>query len=418
MTTLIPKYDQGSTGAVNRAINLKLAESVSVEDFGAVGDGTTDNTTAFANAISAIYSNGGGTLLVPAGIWMVDYINLYSGVSVIGEGESVTIIRRRATSTTGAFMRVASGESFTTFQGSEISKFLLDGNNVGTNLTGLDLLNVDGGTKNFLVGTAFVLKDIQAYQCSGIGVEIGFNAGSMTNMWALGCKQGFYIYGVAGYAYMLSSAGSTDEEIIIDCDGFNGYGIETEWVSVGTNNAAKNVINIINQGKVSLYGVSNTGGTLVRNAIVGTNGNPDIQVFNIVKRSANPTYTIDDNGTMYSEPVIGYFTNAPTYQTSPTLGVTYATSVAFAKQTTSVPTGTPTPIYTVSLENVGLFIAYDSSGNGNVFSMAYLGNSAGNVGFSVVTSNALTLTQSSGVISAQHALGSNQNITSMFLRLA
>lgn len=28
MTTLIPKYDQGSTSASNRPINLKLAETV------------------------------------------------------------------------------------------------------------------------------------------------------------------------------------------------------------------------------------------------------------------------------------------------------------------------------------------------------------------------------------------------------
>ena len=35
MTTLVPKYDQGSTGAVNRPINQKFAESVSVLDFGA-----------------------------------------------------------------------------------------------------------------------------------------------------------------------------------------------------------------------------------------------------------------------------------------------------------------------------------------------------------------------------------------------
>ena len=43
MATLIPKYDQGATGAVNRAINLKLAESVSVADFGATGNGISDD---------------------------------------------------------------------------------------------------------------------------------------------------------------------------------------------------------------------------------------------------------------------------------------------------------------------------------------------------------------------------------------
>ena len=68
MTTLIPKFDLkngGSTpsGAVNRSIYLKLAEEVSIKDFGAVGDGTTDDTAAI-NAALAASSN----VIVPIGM--------------------------------------------------------------------------------------------------------------------------------------------------------------------------------------------------------------------------------------------------------------------------------------------------------------------------------------------------------------
>ena len=68
MTTLIPKYDKGGTGAVNRAIDQKLAESVSVFDFGAVGNGTTDDTTAFNNAKNAASPKA---VLVPAGSYKI-----------------------------------------------------------------------------------------------------------------------------------------------------------------------------------------------------------------------------------------------------------------------------------------------------------------------------------------------------------
>ena len=42
---------------------------VSVEKFGGVGDGITLNTNAFAKAMDALAAKGGGTLIVPKGIW-------------------------------------------------------------------------------------------------------------------------------------------------------------------------------------------------------------------------------------------------------------------------------------------------------------------------------------------------------------
>lgn len=58
------QYTPGGTGAVNTTVQAKLRETVSVTDFGAVGDGVTTDTTALQAAL-----NHGGTIYVPAGTY-------------------------------------------------------------------------------------------------------------------------------------------------------------------------------------------------------------------------------------------------------------------------------------------------------------------------------------------------------------
>lgn len=53
---------------------------VSLADFGAVPDGETLNTAAFDRALSALTARGGGTLVVPAGLWHTGPITLRSRV--------------------------------------------------------------------------------------------------------------------------------------------------------------------------------------------------------------------------------------------------------------------------------------------------------------------------------------------------
>lgn len=61
---------QSGVGAVWRSIMDKLRESVSVKDFGAVGDGITDDSAAIANACNAALA-GVGRLYWPAGDYRV-----------------------------------------------------------------------------------------------------------------------------------------------------------------------------------------------------------------------------------------------------------------------------------------------------------------------------------------------------------
>lgn len=59
------------TGSVATNVENRLAQTVSVKDFGAVGDGVTNDTDAFAAAAAYITAQGGGTLEIPFGTYIV-----------------------------------------------------------------------------------------------------------------------------------------------------------------------------------------------------------------------------------------------------------------------------------------------------------------------------------------------------------
>lgn len=59
-------YDPPFIGGVQTNVEAKLAQTVSVKDFGAVGDGVTDDTAAIANAIAYAWTIG-TSVYVPAG---------------------------------------------------------------------------------------------------------------------------------------------------------------------------------------------------------------------------------------------------------------------------------------------------------------------------------------------------------------
>src|SRR5208283_3375765 len=58
------------------------AQDFVITNYGAVGNGTTDCTLAFSNAIAACNAAGGGRVVVPAGTFLTGAIHLLSSVNL------------------------------------------------------------------------------------------------------------------------------------------------------------------------------------------------------------------------------------------------------------------------------------------------------------------------------------------------
>jgi hypothetical protein len=78
---------QAGTGAVATTVQAKLRESVSVKDFGAVGNGVADDTAAIQAALNSLPT--GGTVFFPAGYTFLCTANLNVPV---GNGMSVDVL--------------------------------------------------------------------------------------------------------------------------------------------------------------------------------------------------------------------------------------------------------------------------------------------------------------------------------------
>lgn len=138
------EYSPPFTGAVALPVCEKLAQTVSVKDFGAVGDGVTDDTAALVAAAAALQN--GQTLDFDNGTYLISYqgapyssvygnvvmdFDSMSDLTFVGDGATIKVVNHNITTYGGLrFM------NFTGCKRINISGFTFDMTFVGTNTSG------------------------------------------------------------------------------------------------------------------------------------------------------------------------------------------------------------------------------------------------------------------------------------------
>jgi len=195
----LPVIATGST--TRRSLGDRFSDTANVDDFGAVGDGATDDTAAFNAAIATISSRG-GTLILQPKVYLIPggITELKKGIRVIGLGTRMLTPNVQATigavvkSTTAGvwcWTHGAASAGANDYEGETFENVTFEGNAVTA-----------GGFRSFVNGTTVINCDAVEHK-TGIGFLFssptgGADDGSwnyiQSNM-AVNCLTGFDVGG-------------------------------------------------------------------------------------------------------------------------------------------------------------------------------------------------------------------------------
>lgn len=252
-----------------RTLAQRFADLINVLDFGAVGDGITDDTAVIQNAINVAQQNG-TQVFFPAGNYCVSSLTISGSLMIRGSGmNATTLVCIAGTTQPMMQIRLTGGTQYDKHRPVEIENLTLMGNKTdpaGNNLVhGLDFQNASSNPRSDIV----FCRNVQFAEFPGNGVNgiswtgaaqfinCTFNNNNYINLNANTCNDWKFhecLFGSAGtYSVQISgcSGFSFFDGGIYSSSGsglylFGGAGGNTNnsWVGVSFDNNQKNGIEV------------------------------------------------------------------------------------------------------------------------------------------------------------------------------
>jgi hypothetical protein len=221
-------FTQTGAGSVTRTWQAKAADTFSVYDFGAIGNGSTDDTAALQNAINAAVA-AKATLLLGGGTFKItSELTITGGLTIEGDGWASTSIVMHTLTQNGIKINT------TNFEGVHLNNFQISG-------------QFSGGVSTHTAGSA-----IYVTSTTNIGQFSTF-----TNL--------RIVFPFTGITFDATQVWTVDSCFILGC-ALNGYGIIVQN-SAAPGNGEIQISNTLIQGSITTPGAGTGTGVLHESAV-------------------------------------------------------------------------------------------------------------------------------------------------------